>query len=150
MSDEEDFEIHELPESPTPDDILEHIRWLYNTVAKAERKANEMVNIRSQLLKELQSTKEVFVAMAPERVEELMKLEGGRHMTRADRVKARPFVEKAVLGWLKTYRGPQPIDGVSRGVANIHKIKLDEVQAAIKNMVETGEIVQEGNTVMWG
>ncbi len=150
MSDEEEFELHELPENPTADDLLEHIRWLYNTVAKAERKANELVKVRSQLLKELQSTKEALVAMAPERVEDLMKLEGGRHMTRADRIKARPFVEKAVLGWLKTYRGPQPIDGVIRGVANIHNLKPEEVQAGIQNMVETGEIVQEGNTVMWG
>lgn len=148
MPDDEDFEIRVLPDNPTPDQLAEHFEWLQRTVVKVERRMNEMHGVRSALLQEQNVVRQLIERVAPEKFAQIAETEMRFRRVSPKNLKARPFVEKAVLGVLRAYPGLQPIEYVVGWTVEIHKqLGPDEVRRAIMDMAATSEISREGDRV---
>lgn len=147
MADDE-FEVRVLPDNPTPEQLTEHFQWLQQTIVKVERKMKELHMIRSALLQEQNVVRALIEQAAPERLGQVMETEMRFRRTAPQNLKARPFVEKAILGVLRAYPGLQPIEYVVGWTVEIHKqLDPDEVRQAIMDMAATGEIASQDKKV---
>jgi len=108
-----------------------------------ERKTDEYLTIRNALLQEREVFRGVLdsagLGAAVMGVE--MKYRGRNPAN----VKARPFVEKAILGWLKAL--PGPVNEVVTGIAESSKLEEAAIRQAIEALKGTGEIHEEGGNL---